>query len=179
MEFICKALELNCDPTRRGHWIEGYYAKHLTFTPSPILPNDENARKEIEKEIDEATKHYIFCDEFSDWNMPRGIEKHEIDVRTLHYFTGIRVYEKDFKKYPVRLWQGDIVEVGEEKERGVVVWCTNLCSFIIVRESNIEWDGIYPSLTVTEPTEVITIVSDVTDMTIVGNVFDKMKGKND
>jgi hypothetical protein len=58
--------------------VQGYYVKHITSTPNPI--NTEEGYKEF---VDNHTKHYIFSDGFSDWNLPRELEKYEIDINTL------------------------------------------------------------------------------------------------
>lgn len=62
----------------RKREVRGYYVKHITATPNPI--NTAEGHKEF---IDNHTKHYIFSDGFSDWNMPRGLEQWEIDINTL------------------------------------------------------------------------------------------------
>lgn len=62
----------------RAHKVEGYYVKHITATPNPI-----NTEDGYNKFIEEHTKHYIFDDGFSDWNMDRELEKYEIDITTL------------------------------------------------------------------------------------------------
>lgn len=64
--------------TAQGYEVEGYYVKHIYATPNPI--NTEAGYKEF---VDSHTKHYIITDGFSDWNLPREMEPHEIDINTL------------------------------------------------------------------------------------------------
>jgi uncharacterized phage protein (TIGR01671 family) len=72
-------------------WIYGYYFKHLNRTPCPLG----------DKITDKDYKHYILQSGFSDWNMPKPIEAHEVDSKTVGMFTGItdrlgkEVYEDD------------------------------------------------------------------------------------
>lgn len=58
--------------------VEGYYIKHIWATPPPI-----STQIERDKFIAEHTKHYIAIDGFSDWNLPREMELHQIDINTL------------------------------------------------------------------------------------------------
>lgn len=63
---------------KRTYEVRGYYVKHIYATPPPI-----DTIEGREKFIAEHTKHYIFTDGFSDWNLPRKLEQHEIDINTL------------------------------------------------------------------------------------------------
>lgn len=58
--------------------VEGYYVKHVEATPNPI-----NTPEGYEEFMQKHTKHYIFTDGFSDWNMPRELKKYEVDIMTL------------------------------------------------------------------------------------------------
>lgn len=62
----------------KSHEVTGYYVKHITATPNPI--NTPEGYKEF---VETHTKHYIFTDGFSDWNLPREMEFFEIDISTL------------------------------------------------------------------------------------------------
>ena len=58
--------------------VQGYYVKHINATPYAI--SDPYSHQEF---VDKHTKHYILCDGFSDWGMPRELEIFEIDIDTL------------------------------------------------------------------------------------------------
>lgn len=181
--FECRALKLNADPTKNYNWVRGYYVKYLPITPAAIWPNEEEERKKYQAELDAMTKHYVFHEGFSDWNMPCKLEKDEINPKTLHYNVGIRFPYRGYK-YTVTIFQGDIVSVGgyESEELGVVVWCKNLSSFIVVKKDDIEYDGEYPILNIenSAATTLLSMVSDIADITVVGSVFDDLRGrKND
>jgi hypothetical protein len=176
--FECRALKLNADPTKNYNWVRGHYVKYLPITPEAIWPNEKEERERYQAELDAMTKHYVFHEGFSDWNMPCDLEKDEIDIKTLHYKTGIKAPYRGYKgMYPI--FQGDIVAVGddESEELGVVVWCKNLSSFVVVPKDDIKYDGVYPILNVENAEVMLSIVSDVMPLTIVGTVFDKLKGK--
>lgn len=68
------------DPFAGGQMreVQGYYVRHIYVTPPPI--NTKERHKEF---VDSHTKHYIFSDGFSDWNLPRKLEQWEIDINTL------------------------------------------------------------------------------------------------
>ena len=107
-------------------WYEGGYVPFLAYTPSAI-PSEESV-----KEDEKNTKHYIFTPSFSDYNMPRELEAHEIDPKTLCQYTGIDLPVEGYK-YPSRVWEGDIVEVREfgKWREGVVEWNKDVCAFIV------------------------------------------------
>lgn len=62
-------------PINMNIYIEGYYVYHINRTPCPI--------GDCVTEEDE--EHYIVCDSFSDWNMPRDMQIIRIDPDTLEY----------------------------------------------------------------------------------------------
>lgn len=99
---------------RTGKMVYGAYHKHLPFTPNPI------GSQVNEKDY----KHLIIQDDFSDWNMPRGLRVVEIDPTTLCKATGLRdkhqkmIYQKDITELEVdgeiRRFVVDIVTVERE-----------------------------------------------------------------
>ena len=48
----------------RGDWVEGYYIKHLPYTPAPLVHDVDKARTQIEKDY----QHVIMRDGYK----PRG-----------------------------------------------------------------------------------------------------------
>lgn len=77
-----KAMTIN-DPNdpfmgRKSRQVRGYYVKHVNATANPI-----NTQEGYKAFTDKHTQHFIFTDGFSDWNMPRGLDCHEIDITTL------------------------------------------------------------------------------------------------
>lgn len=89
-----------------GMWMEGYYMYHISRTPAPIgdsvKPEDEH--------------HLIIFDEFSDWNMPRGIKYVEVDASTVGQYTGKHIAERQATddnayKNMKRLWQDDLIAI--------------------------------------------------------------------
>ena len=92
-----------------GHWIDGYYVRHLPYTPSPIYSSPEALEEELKQEEKDAI-HYLATEGFSDWNMPRGVELVEIDKRTVRRCVNIEVpseYRGKTYKHPV--FEGDVV----------------------------------------------------------------------
>lgn len=65
-------------PGGKTREVEGYYVKHITAIPYPI-----STKEERDQFIADHTKHYIMCDGFSDWGLPRELEIYEIDISTL------------------------------------------------------------------------------------------------
>jgi len=76
-----------------GRWIYGSYFKHINRTPSPVGYGVK----------DEDIEHVIIQDEFSDWNMPRGIMGIHVDPETVGEWSGM--IDKKGKK----IFEGDIV----------------------------------------------------------------------
>ena len=108
-------------------WYEGGYVSYLPYTPEAI--SSEQGIKDAEKN----TKHYIFSEGFSDYSMPRELEKHEINPHTLCQFTGIRLPVKGFKM-PSMVWENDVVEVKNSLGvwvEGVVEWNESICAFVV------------------------------------------------
>lgn len=83
-----------------GKLVHGAYHKHLPFTPNPI------GGQVSEKDY----KHLIIQDNFSDWNMPRGLRVVEVDPTTLCKATDLR--DKNGK----RIYQKDITELEVDGE---------------------------------------------------------------
>jgi hypothetical protein len=67
----------------RTHEVQGYYVKYVYATPYPISTHQEH-----DDFVEAHTKHYIMFDGFSDWGLPRKLEKREIDVDTLEEIEG-------------------------------------------------------------------------------------------
>lgn len=155
-EIIFKARSLNeTDYKGEKLWYEGGLVPHLPYTPCPI-PSPGSV-----EEDEKNTKYYIFSEGFSDWNMPRDLEQHEVEKETICQYTGTRVpvIEKG-KKFPykTRLWENDIVivQTKDGEKEGIVVWDQDISAFIIKT-----CDG-----------ENLSLVSDVSEITKCGNVFD-------
>ena len=74
---------------KKGYWVEGVYYKHLEVTPYPT-GDEDLAKKE---------KHYILSDGFSDWGMPRQMERQEVIEETVSQLVkmvnGKPIYEND------------------------------------------------------------------------------------
>ena len=75
-----------------GEWVYGGFHKHLKVTPSPT-----GAGKPRENDY----AYLIIESGFSDWEMPRPIEAHEVIPETVGEFTGlldkngVEVYDDD------------------------------------------------------------------------------------
>ena len=84
-----------------GKWLYGAYLKMLPYTPAPVGDRDIP-----EKDY----KHLIINEEFSDWNMPRGIRAFEVDKETVCQCIGLcdkngnLIYENDIVKVPCGLF---------------------------------------------------------------------------
>ena len=110
-EMYCRGKSIISGNVATKRWVEGYYIKHLTVTPAVLWRSEEDRLKFIE----EHTEHKIAFDDFSDWNMPRGIKVIDIDPKTLGRFTGM--YDKKKR----RIYEGDII-VDDKGRELVVLW---------------------------------------------------------
>lgn len=79
-QYTAMTLEGKADPFtgKTSRQVTGYYVRYIDATPPPI-----STQYERDKFIQAHTHHYIFCDGFSDWALPRPLEKHEIKFGTL------------------------------------------------------------------------------------------------
>ena len=102
---FCKAKRLD-----NGKWTEGYYVKHLPYTPSPMYTSHEELEESLKQE-EKDTIHYLATEGFSDWNMPRDVELVKIDKRTVRHCLDIEVPGEEFKgrRYPHTVYEGDVV----------------------------------------------------------------------
>ena len=66
-DIICKARTI-----KGKRWMYGAYNLHINRTPCPMGDSIQESDKE----------HYLICDAFSDWNMPRGMDAHPIYPET-------------------------------------------------------------------------------------------------
>lgn len=87
-ESIYRAKQLD-----NKRWVEGVYMKHINRTPCPI--GDSVKLEDIE--------HIILFDEFSDWNMPRGISYTHVTDYTVCRYSGKR------DKNGHKIFEGDII----------------------------------------------------------------------
>lgn len=76
-------------------WVYGAYLKHLIHTKNPL------AGRPYE---DSDYQHIILNSGFSDWNMPKPIDMHEVDPATVSQFTG------QIDKDAVKIFENDIIE---------------------------------------------------------------------
>lgn len=125
-EILFKAKRLDND-----RWIVGYYVYHINRTicvcGDSVKPEDE--------------EHLIVFDDFSDWNMPRGLVYVHVDPETLCRRTGKldaggkNIFENDVV----------IIDDGVEDERGIVKWDEDDLAWVVVVGSIVLPLGEYAS----------------------------------
>lgn len=92
-----------------GEWVEGYYAcesNHACF------------QSELKH------KHYIFRDEFMDWNLG-GLQSYEVIPESVGQYTGFDEWMLDDETRNAKLYEGDIVEVWGNREIYGSPWSTH------------------------------------------------------
>lgn len=100
--YTYRAQEVNSE----GHWVCGSYMKFLPYTPSPL--SGDPAESEY--------RHIIITEDFSDFNMSRGLRIYEVKPETVcqctqtRDVTGKPVYENDIVEYQelmfIVVWDG-------------------------------------------------------------------------
>jgi hypothetical protein len=111
--------------TANGKWVYGAYHKHLPYTPSPLRDQKEEEKKEKDY------RHIIIQDDFSDWNMPRGIICIEVLPETVGMCTGKTDENKRL------IYEGDIV-ITPFKRTMLVKWSQRKAAYIYLHKSGVE-----------------------------------------
>lgn len=147
--FLSKAKLLGED-----RWVEGYYIRYGTRQLSPI--GDELK--------DDEVIHLIVNDGFADWNMPRQLEFHKIDVSTLCQSTGI------IGKNNKLVFENDIViaySQGEKRTLTVKLRNSGVPMFILYPAYH---NGEYWNFFVHDDNDRM-----VDNVEVIGNIFDQNK----
>lgn len=126
---------------KHGRWVYGSYFKHINRTPSAV---GDGVR-------DEDVEHVIIQDEFSDWNMPRGITGIHVDPETVGEWSGM--IDKKGKK----IFEGDICRGKNILHPNRTIYCVDFDDgqFDFVDGKGVGWHH-----------------SHIDDVEVVGNVHD-------
>ena len=96
-------------------WVKGGICQHLGYTPAPIVTNGEK-EKELQK-IQDDTKFYIVQEEFSDWEMPRGVSLVEVDTSSIGRMVYLSTHEEENGEFVVeKFFTGDILQIDIDNE---------------------------------------------------------------
>lgn len=87
-----------------NEWVYGGFHKHLRFTPSPVGPREE--------EYD----YLILTSGFSDWNLPKPLERYAVEPKTIGQYVGLN------DDYGEKIFEGDIVYCRNEDYLAVITF---------------------------------------------------------
>ena len=127
---------------RLNRWVEGAYLKHIKRTPCVIGDSVE----------DDDIQHVILKDEFSDWNMPRGIEAVEVDPDSVGEWTGL------VDVVGRKIFEGDILDLCDEWGVWVVEWWDVAARFRLVNRA--------------DSTMIVFSTRERNKMEVIGNIYD-------